>query len=183
MSSNPEVLPALRQRVLTPLVVAGGVFVVLVAQHIVLGIVNLSGLLVFATVDSIGQLFQPQGFALDFVFAVGVFLALWLIMPIVAGLRLSSVVVRSVVATVAGAVLVFIAMLLIGFYNAIGGILSTQVGFRGEVASHWVGFGISTGGGYLVDAMPLVILVGILLWMWLAKHPSDTLASSLATEV
>jgi hypothetical protein len=183
MLSNQENRTVGHAALKIPLATAGGVLVVLVVQRIVGGIISLIGALASGTVDSVWQFVVIQSVWLDVVFAVGVFLALRFLSPITAGLPLLTVILRSFLTVVAGAVLVFIAVLLAGVVNALGGLLGTQTGFQPDVALRALGSGIWAGGGYVVSASPVVILAGVLLWIWLARHPRNTPVPELRAQV
>lgn len=83
--------------------------VVLILQRVVIGIIDLFGGLVSGTADSIWHFLVTQLVWLDIFLAAGVFLALCFVRPVVSGLRVVPVVIRSVLAAAAGFILVFLA--------------------------------------------------------------------------
>jgi len=171
-----------------PIATAGGVLVVLLVQRIgrtvnalVIGPLNPNwNPIVVSSVWSD----VAFGIVFDIVFAGGVFLGLRFVSARVAGLRLGLVVVRSVLAAAAGSAFVFLAILVTGAYCAVGGVLGTQVGIQGDTVWRAVARGSETGGAYFVNSAPVVILAGILLWIWLKRQPhSHPIAGLLNAEV
>jgi len=169
-SSNQLLRRAQQHRFTIPIATAGGVLAVLLVQRILLTIVGVFGALVSG---SFGGIWFPLGgrlVGLDLVFAVEVLVVLCIVRPVLAGLRLGSVVVRSVLAAAAGSIFVFLAILVTGIYDSVGGVLGTQVGIQGDTVRQAVAVGLYTGGTYFVFSGPVVILAGVLLWIWLTRQ-------------
>ena len=107
---------------------------------------------------------------------VGVFLSLWMIAPIAGELQLRFVIARAALATGVGAVLSAIVGAVMGLlqlapmysllFGPVGAAASPIMMLRGVVTS-----GVSTWLYHL----PLVVLAGVFLWLWLRdrepKHP------------
>lgn len=168
---------------LAALTLAGCVFGVLLVQHIANGVFSVVGAVASGSQLDFEELVSARSVLLDLVFVVGVFLTLWLISPIAAGLRLTTVILRGVLISAGGAVLVLVAILLFGLSEAIGGLIGLQTGLDIGTAVQSVGSGIWSAGGYFVGTTPLVVLAAILLWIWLARHPSNTPVSEIVGQV
>jgi hypothetical protein len=128
-------------------------------------------------------LFTVQAVTLDLAFAVGVLLSLWLIAPIAAELRLFHVFTRSLLAAAVGAALLAVVEIAISIYGAFSGPLMAMTSFSGPRALQGVLFGIADAGRYFVSSAPLVILAGVLLWIWLERHPRDHGVAGIVDEV
>lgn len=105
-------------------------------------------------------------------FAVGVFLCLWLLTPITADRRAMSVIKRSLLAAVAGTVVLFLT----SFLFALLGSVNTSDG----LVYGWASAGLTSAGGSmgwaatnamysagtsLIYVTPLTILSGLLVWL------------------
>jgi hypothetical protein len=109
-------------------------------------------------------------------FAIGVILSLWFIAPIGPELHVAHVITRSILATGVGAVVVF----LVDFVSSTVSLITT--GLMGQIRIDEIAGGellrsfgqsVSTAGQQFLSVAPLVILVGVLLRMWLERHPSE----------
>ncbi|MHC5795865.1 hypothetical protein ACVXZ4_06865 [Lacisediminihabitans sp. FW035] len=108
--------------------------------------------------------------------AVGVVLGFWFIAPIGPDLHVVHVFTRSLLATAVGAVLVFLTVLVTSatvlFTNGMmGQIRLGQI--AGERLLQSLGISLATAGQQFLAVAPLVVLVGVLLRMWLERHPSE----------
>ena len=118
---------------------------------------------------------------LPLVFALGVFLCLWQVAPIVGGLRLAHVVTRAALAASLGALCVWILRFLVGLVE-----VATTPVLRREavVAVPGVAFdGLMDSLGTLVGLLPLVVLGGVFLWGWLQRHPPKVAPTGTLDEV
>jgi hypothetical protein len=165
-----------------------GFLVALVAASVVLGVLVVQSVLQFLlvqlsfagsanTADSGWWAGYAGQFAVDAVpFAIGVLLGLWFIAPIGPQLHVAHVVTRSLLAAATGAVLVFLTAVVTNLVTLVSSGLMGQIQF-GAIAgdsilqSLRVGFG--SAGSEFLQSTPLVILVGVLLRMWLERHPSE----------
>lgn len=134
-----------------------------------------------SAMDTISSYFSVYlwGMALTFaMFAVGFFLCLWLLTPIAAELRLSAVIGRSLLATVAGAAVLFVTNLLWSLFSGFDESAGLVFGWAyGALATATSNFGwatsqsIYTALGTAISVVPLTVLAGILVWLWLRAHP------------
>lgn len=118
---------------------------------------------------------------------IGVFLSLWIIAPVAAQLRLGHVISRAILAAGIGGTLLF----LVGAVEATLAVLSTTPpaaqpgtynvdlgGIGGAVLSY-----LSTAMVQFVALLPIVVLAGILEWIWLERHPRDHVVTGLVDDV
>ncbi|WP_411698433.1 hypothetical protein [Conyzicola sp.] len=106
-----------------------------------------------------GQLFVELGTTV-IPAAIGVFLAFWLLVPLVPELRVPRVVVRSLVAAAIAAALVLV-------FTAV---YSGSSIFSGQQSFAYAVFGTAQAGLYtFINVTPLVILAGFLAWFWVSK--------------
>jgi hypothetical protein len=98
--------------------------------------------------------------------ALGVFLAFWVLVPLTADLRIGRVVLRSLVAAAVAAVLTCLFTGVYAFGDAI---------VRGGDFFYAVFGTVQTTFYAFISVTPLVLLVGVLVWLWLAK-PAPTAA-------
>ena len=113
----------------------------------------------------------PYTLAFALPVALGVFVSLWLFLPIDGELELRFVVTRAL-----GALLPALVLLFIGQALQYGWLLLQQTGI-GSLSVDVVGSILLTGlaqalTGMLVAA-PLVVLAAIFQWQWLKHHPLD----------
>jgi hypothetical protein len=177
MTTNYHPLNGAQGRV--PLVTAAGVFAVLLAQSIVVAVVEI---LTFGFQNP-GQL-DNVGYSVVLNFlpvAVGVFVSLRYIAPIGAASSLRVTVLRSVVALAVGAVVVFIVAL----------IASRSLAPNGPLFGDSFP-GLNLGGlplaffeavSVFVQLLSFVVLAGILQRLWLAKHPVRAEAQQTAVSL
>ncbi len=129
--------------------------------------------------------YAPQLGTVLLPFAVGVLLSLWFIAPVAAELHVAHVITRSVLAAAVGgvlAVLVTIVASLIGLLS--GGLMANLLAtrFSGETMLSILGSAVGAGGQEFVSSTPVVILAGILLWIWLERHPSKHPVSGIVDQ-
>lgn len=120
---------------------------------------------------------------------LGIFLSLWLLAPIAAQLGVTHVITRSTLAAGVGAVLILIAQGIsaifssFNFQDALFGGIFPRLDFDGAgLISRWGGALQSTISTF-VSVLPLVVLAGILLWIWLGKHPAKHPVAGMLDEV
>jgi hypothetical protein len=108
--------------------------------------------------------------------AVGVFFSFWFVAPIGPDLHVAHVITRSILATGAGAGLVFLTLLVTSAASLVTTGLLGQIRL-GQIAGdhilNSIGFALATAGQQFLTVAPLVILVGVLLRLWLERHPSE----------
>lgn len=122
---------------------------------------------------------QVVGFGLLLVlaFAGGVFLSLWLLAPATPALTVRQALLRGLLAAGIGAGVVLVVSFGLGMIGPMSG-----AGSLFGNAFPWPGLGstvqaatmaFQTGIGALVRQAPVVMLVVVLAWLWLQKHPSQ----------
>jgi hypothetical protein len=110
-------------------------------------------------------------------FAVGVFVSLWLIAPLAEQLTLRFVITRGLLASAAGAVLVFVVSLFVDVVTTIRYVFDLRgFGHSGVIA-------VGTAIDVFIFTTPIVILGAVLLWLWLREHPRDYEVSGLIDEL
>lgn len=123
-------------------------------------------------------------------FVIGVFLSLWLLAPVAAELHIGHVITRSLLAVLMGAVVIF----LVQFSTGLLGQVSDSQGLVFGWASAVFGSVVSSFGSALSNAVlsalgtaismiPLTVLAGVLLWVWLREHPVKHPVAGLIDEV
>jgi hypothetical protein len=106
-------------------------------------------------------------------FGVGVLLGFWFIAPVAAELRLAHVITRSLLAAVAGAILVFLTTTVVEGVATVQALIEQGALSRlGDDTVRTLGVALAIAAQGFVSATPLVILAGILLWNWVERHPS-----------
>ena len=110
-------------------------------------------------------------------FAIGVFVSLWLIAPLAEQLTLPFVFTRGLLASAAGALLVFVVSLVISVVTQIG------YGFDIRGFGHAVIMDIGTTANVFIFTTPIVLFAAVLLWLWLRAHPREYEVSGLIDEV
>ncbi|GAB2448680.1 hypothetical protein HD599_001845 [Conyzicola lurida] len=140
---------------------------VLVAQSVLRAIVGaISNLAAGGIAGNVQYSLNPLGegvisFATSVVpSALGVFLAFWVLVPLTADLRIGRVVLRSLVAAAAAAVLTCLFTGVYAFGDAI---------LRGGDFFYAVFGTVQTTFYAFISVTPLVLLVGVLVWLWLSK--------------
>lgn len=112
-------------------------------------------------------------------FGIGVLLSLWLIASIPAHLRILPVIGRCVLAAVAGAVLTAIVAIVLGVLGAVGfsgAIFANSfpsASFSRSQAFFALTGGIGLGVRYFLQSAPVVILAGVLAWIWLGRQAQE----------
>lgn len=123
-------------------------------------------------------------------FVIGVFLSLWLLAPVAAELHIAHVITRSLLAVAVGAVVVFLVHLSGGLLGQVssseGMVFGWAAAAFGSVVST---FGSALGNavygalGMAINLVPLSVLAGVLLWVWLRNHPAKHPVAGLIDEV
>jgi hypothetical protein len=116
--------------------------------------------------------------------AIGVFLCFWQVAPIAPVLRLAHVVTRSILATLVGGAVIWIASLVIQVVVEVSqtpfatpaGVVLGRLGQEALLSL----FGALT---VTVQYLPVTVLAGILLWGWLQRHPLDKAVHGALDEV
>lgn len=194
MRSNYSSLTGSR-RVLAATVVSCIIFGVTLIQQALTGLLNLSIFVHQIQPDTNFERFVPAVLlgvaALLVPFVVGVFLFLWLVAPIVAELRLTVVIVRALLATLAGSILVFLitfvgflfnggldtsAGLVYGWLAGAASTVTTNAGWAAQAAFY-------SAANFAITATPLTVLAGIVVWVWLRGHPNNGVAERAGTGV
>jgi hypothetical protein len=164
---------------LVALVTAASVFVATAVQNALSTLVAqfdyLSGGDAVAWIgDVVGRLgeslFGSLTWAAYLPFGIGILASLWFVAPIAPQLRLGHVITRSLLAAAIGAVLIFPVEVIVSVAKSVSG----SPGNLGDPAL-WLKqlrFGATTAIGQFIALAPLVILAGVLLWLWLERHPS-----------
>lgn len=181
-----------RRGVLAAAGVAGGVLAMVVVQELL-------GSIASTALASVNQVLPPLYFdtlwsgSIVFVvlvqlpMAVGVFFCLWLIAPIAAELRLAHVITRAILASGVGATLTTVVTAVreaTGMFSRVGSLFSNSFpALPVDGILQAVLQGLQHGIFALLHIAPLVILAGILLWLWLHKHPSRHAVSGMLDEV
>jgi hypothetical protein len=167
---------------------AGGIAVVMVAQQMVQTVTSALGGLAYGGLTA--GYYGPNGIADVFVpffgalglsiipVAIGAFVSFWLVGPIAAGLRLATVLLRSVIAAAVASFAVLVASLAwsVVFALATAGPLTGNSFPRLDVDASGLSF-----IGNLQNALwtfgslaPLVVLAGVLVWLRVSRHPADS---------
>lgn len=190
MSQVAESISTQRMRVAA--IVAGGVAVILFVQDF---IGNASWLLVaYSQVEynpgtDLGYLWQSLVFGALFLlaFAVGAGVSLWRLAPVTGELALGSALRRALLAAGAGAVLVFLLNLGLGLFwplSSVGPLFGNsfpELPWGG--IWHAASTAFQQGMMGFVHQAPVVVLVVLLVWIWLGRHPSRHADSDAAVEV
>ncbi|TQL47784.1 hypothetical protein FB562_0854 [Homoserinimonas aerilata] len=181
-----------RRGALAAAVIAVGVLAVIVVQGVLRGVTSTLFSLGMPDLGYVGTIWSDVTTSValvEFPFAIGVFLCLWLVAPVAAELRLAHVITRSVLAAGAGAVLVLVVQgfqaLVVGIWVG-GGLFGASFpfsGFSGSDIGYRLGFAMQTAVGSFIDLVPLVVLAGVFLWMWLERHPVSHQVSGMLDEV
>lgn len=175
------------------LTTAGGVAAVVLAQHMIEGLV---GTLVYTQGAGFGEIlgWVWAGIATSLLvivvpFVIGVALCLWLVAPISPELRLAHVITRTLLAAASGAVLV----LLVRGVTALFESLRFGDGLFGFALPgiSWDGMSLASLLAGVVQAAvmafasysPIVVLAGVLLWIWFASHPMKHPVAGMLDEV
>ena len=171
-----------RQRMRVAGIAAVGVAAVLFVQDL---IGSVSTLLVgysqaeYNTDMYLGYLWQTMAYGLLILlaFAIGVGLSLWRFAPVTRELAPTTVVVRGLLATAVGAALVFLVHLgfgMIGPMSGAGPLFGNAFPWPDlESTVQAAAMALQAAIGAFVRQAPVVVLVVVLAWLWLQKHPSQ----------
>src|SRR5690554_179338 len=176
----------MRNRVQRAAVVSGLTLAYLTFQQVVFTLGYLNGLPLDQVLMMVAQ---TGGLVLSHYlpFSLGVFVTLWLLAPVAADTSLASVIKRSVLAAGVGAVVVVLVRAAVssaGAFSGVGSFFGNSFPSLPYDSVLWaLGHGIQAGLGSFVQLLPLVMLLVVLSWMWLAKHPSRHAVSAGAVEV
>lgn len=160
-------------------VAAAAVFVVLLAQSLVSTISYtvsgaLTGTLQTDYLAAVWSGIISSALVVETPLAIGVFLCLWIIAPIAAELRLAAVVARAGLATAVGGLLALLMAIIWNLNGAFSGVGSlfgnTFPALPYDRIWDAVVYGVQSGIGVFFLQVPLVVLVGVLLWLWLQRH-------------
>lgn len=182
-----------RRGVLAAAAVALSVIAVLVVQDLVMALSSTLvgwGMYEQAPGGYLGYIWADFGWSavsINLPFALGVFASLWLIAPVAAELRLAHVVTRTVLAAGVGASLALIVSGIQPLVWALSGMNSLfgnsfpPIPWERVMSS--LSQAVQMAVGSFVQLVPLVVLAGIFLWLWLQKHPSRHAVSGMLDEV
>jgi hypothetical protein len=156
---------------------AGLVVAVLIAQVFVRSIISMFGNAVYSGFALGGDPFAPLGSLVVTIgtsvlpVAIGVFLAFWFIVPLTADLRIAPVLLRSLIAAGVAAV---VTLVFTSVFAAGGAFTSAGAPFgesfpRGMDVAYAVFGTVQTVLDTLIGIIPLVLLVGVLVWLWFSK--------------
>jgi hypothetical protein len=115
---------------------------------------------------SVWEVFPDRAIATAVPFTVGVFLCLWLLLPVAAELELRFVVTRALGAALFGTVLVFVVRSLLQIVTLAG-----QLNIVAALGQLLGGQAID-GARFFVLYAPVVTLFAIFQWNWLKHHPA-----------
>ena len=176
----------------------------LAVQQFVTGVVAFLTYLVYAAsapaetgggleqLTTAGFQFQPTLDQLLFLilpFALGVFIALWLIAPISDELTLPFVLTRAGLAAASAAVVVIVFTAVKGLFDSIGALSPFDAAESAPAGVNLAAFGYNalnavTGGiNIFVFSGPAVLLAGVMLWLWLRAHPREYAVAGLVDEL
>ena len=111
-------------------------------------------------------------------FALGVFVALWILAPISDELTVRFVLTRAGLASLAGSLLVIVVDLILGLVWAF-----SPTGFDSTEFLQSVVEALSTGLHVFIFTTPLVMFAGLMLWLWLRDHPREYAVAGLIDEL
>ncbi|CAN5302760.1 hypothetical protein BH11ACT4_BH11ACT4_10610 [soil metagenome] len=116
-------------------------------------------------------------------FGIGFFVCLWIVAPITAQLTIGHVITRAALATVFGAIAVFVTTALLavlGAFGVAGPLFGNSLGgfFDAGTAQFGLSQALNGGLGALVEQLALGVLAGVLLWLWMTgqrpRHPVES---------
>ncbi|HEU4808032.1 MAG TPA: hypothetical protein VFT01_07195 [Homoserinimonas sp.] len=120
-------------------------------------------------------------------FAAGVGVSLWRFAPVTRELAPTAVVVRGLLAAAVGGVVVFVVQLgfeMIGPMSGAGPLFGHAFPWPDLGSTvQAVSMALQAAIGALVRQAPVVVLVVVLIWIWLGKHPSQHAVSADTSEV
>jgi hypothetical protein len=178
---------------LPALVTALGLLMLLSVQSFLSSVVNYFGSLGYIGIDrarpensgpyDVGTIYQFAP-SLDELlhylipFALGVFVALWLLAPISDELTLRFVITRAGLAALTGSLLVIAVNLVLGLVWSL-----SSAGFDSTVFLQSLVEAMTTGLSTFIFQTPLVMFAGVLLWLWLRDHPREYAVAGLIDEL
>lgn len=115
-------------------------------------------------------------------FVLGVFVGLWLLAPLSHELGVRFVVTRSALAAAAGGLMMIVVNVVIGLVDAVSGLSVSGTFDEAQFGQAMIGAG-SSAMRALILYTPMVVLAGIVLWIWLRDHPREYDVSGLIDEV
>ena len=194
MSAQLTKLAKTRGR-LPALVTALGLLALLSVQRFLASLVNYLGSLGYIGVDQarfensdvavydVGTVYQFAPSLNDLLyflipFALGVFVALWLLAPISDELTLRFVITRAGLAGLTASVLVILVNLVLGLVRSVSAAGFDPTSFLQSVVA-----ALNTGLSTFIFQTPLVMLAGVLLWLWLRDHPREYAVAGLIDEL
>lgn len=176
----------MRNRAQSAAVISGAVLAYVTLQQMIFTLSYLNGLpldQVFMTLSGLGGVLFSQYLP----FSVGAFASLYLLAPISAETTLASVIRRSVLAAGIGAVLVVLVRTTVssaGAFSGVGSFFGNSFPSLPLDSILWAfGHGTQAGLSSLLQLLPLVMLVAVLAWMWLVRHPSRHAVSADSVKV
>ncbi|MCU1414391.1 MAG: hypothetical protein JWN80_1731 [Microbacteriaceae bacterium] len=164
----------IRRGPLPALAAAACVLAVLYAQQLIVGVATVIATPLFGQTLSFSDTLGSPTVLYSILFALGVFLALWLIVPVSAEFRLTRVVLRGLGISALATALLFVIAALISLFQAFVGPLGSMTGFDGRVAADGVGGALLTAATSFAFGAPLVILAVVLLWIWQRRRTNVT---------
>ncbi|HXD62665.1 MAG TPA: hypothetical protein VN619_12160 [Lacisediminihabitans sp.] len=181
-----------RSRVLPAVVASAAIFAFTVAAQIFMSATYFGTALLQGSgyqSNVFGALLSPQFLLVTLAFSVGVFALLWLFAPLSAELRLGSVIARSLLAVLAGAVVTFIVTFAIQMQAWLAGaqFFANSLGQATESfardGGNAFGLAVSSSIQLAVNALPLTVLAVVLTWSWRVRHPVSRRESAPSAEV
>jgi len=185
---------------LPALVTALGVAVLLVVQQLLDSLVNWLLASGVAALDdspdsgfsnvSITYEFDPRTdllFLYVLPMVLGVFLALWLLAPISHELDLRFTLTRAALASAAGSLLILLVGTVVALLTFLGvdinGVQVIDGGMNGTLLAQGCLLALAHAAQAFIFKTPVVMLAGVLLWLWLREHPREYDVSGLIDEV
>jgi hypothetical protein len=160
-------------------IAAALVFAVQFVQSILGAVIGVSGNIVY---EGFGQssLFTPLRYLLTDLgrtgvpFALGVFLALWCVVPLGAKLTVPQVLLRSLVASAVAALVTLVVTTVLalgGLFTSAGPLFGSAFPFGRVSDIGYAVFGTLQSVVYsFISLTPLVILAGLLTWLWMSRQ-------------
>ncbi|MEO6116228.1 MAG: hypothetical protein ABIP33_07575 [Pseudolysinimonas sp.] len=187
---SETITKAIKRPGVVPAFLAGlGVFAALLVIGFLQAVFSTLSLVASASagVDFVGSLWLAQlqsSLAGPLPFAIGLFLCFWQVAPIAPVLRLAHVVTRSILASLLGAALIWIAFVVVEVVIEVAATpfatpATHVLGKLGPDVLQALFRALAVTAGYL----PVAVLAGILLWGWLQRHPLGTRVHGALDEV
>lgn len=181
----PKVVDFRRRGLFAAALGSAGVLAVLLVQDIAMTIVWLLGSIGFSSTagSALGSAIAgswTQSLTTSLPFSIGVFVSLWQLAPIGAVLRLTHVITRSLLAAGIGAGAVLIVGTVINLVQGVTTFVDRDFAFVASDSRNLVvslGYALQTAASTFVTVVPVVVLAGVLLWMWTRttdrEHPVE----------